>query len=94
MNKKLYKSTKNKVLTGVCGGLGEYFNFDATIIRLIFAVTLIFGGMGLVVYIIATVVIPSKPIENFEDFDNLKSANPKDEKKSSPDDDFDSYFKK
>ena len=34
MNKKLYRSTKDKVLAGVCGGLGEYFDVDPTLVRL------------------------------------------------------------
>ena len=62
MEKKLYRSEKNKMIAGVCGGLGEYFNVDPTLIRLAFAVlsipTAFFGG--LVMYIIAAIIIPSE----------------------------------
>lgn len=57
--RKLYRSVTNKMLCGVCGGIGEYFNIDPTIIRLIWAI-LIFSGPGIIAYIIAAVVIPQK----------------------------------
>ena len=57
MEKKLYRSTINKMLFGVCGGLGEYFNIDPTIIRLLWAI-LACSGTGIVVYFIAAVIIP------------------------------------
>ena len=60
--KRLYKSSKDKVLTGVIGGLGEYFNIDAVILRLLWLVIVIFTGLvpGLVVYIVAALIIPEK----------------------------------
>lgn len=57
MNKKLYRSNRNKMICGVCGGLGEYFDIDPTIIRLLWAV-LACSGTGVVVYLIAAVIIP------------------------------------
>lgn len=58
MKKRLYKSTKDKKIFGVCGGVAEYFNMDPTIIRLI-AVLLIFGwGSGLLFYIVAALIMP------------------------------------
>ncbi len=66
MNKKLYRSTSDKMFAGVCGGIGEYFNIDSTLVRL--AVVLLtlgaFGG-GVIAYIIAAIVIPEKP-EGYE----------------------------
>ncbi len=58
--KKLYKSTRNRMLFGVCGGIGEYFNIDPTIVRL---VAVLFGltGAGVLAYIVAGVVIPDAP---------------------------------
>ena len=55
--KKLYRSMTNKMLCGVCGGIAEYFNIDATIVRLL---AVLFGccGAGLLVYIIAAIIIP------------------------------------
>ena len=46
MSKKLYRSSRQRVFAGVCGGLAEYFNLDAAIIRLIWVVT-VFWGTGL-----------------------------------------------
>jgi phage shock protein PspC (stress-responsive transcriptional regulator) len=61
MNKRLYKSQTNKVLFGVCGGLGEYFNIDPTIIRLILVLLVLFAGTGILAYIVAALVIPKSP---------------------------------
>ena len=56
--RQLCKSDTNRKLCGVCGGLGEYFNVDPTIIRLAFAgFTLLYGG-GLWIYLIAALVLP------------------------------------
>lgn len=59
MDKKLFRSTTNRMVCGVCAGIGEYFNIDPTLIRLLWVI-LTFGsvGSGLLVYIIAAVVIP------------------------------------
>ncbi|MEK6934889.1 MAG: PspC domain-containing protein [Nanoarchaeota archaeon] len=59
--KRLYKSNKNKVIFGICGGIGEYYNIDPTIIRLLWIIiTLISFGAGILVYIIAAFLIPKK----------------------------------
>lgn len=57
--KKLYKSRTNRMLCGVCGGLGEYLNIDPTLIRLIVAV-LGFTGTGIFAYIVAAIIIPDE----------------------------------
>lgn len=99
MEKKLIKSSRNKVLTGTCGGIGEYFNVDPTVIRLIFCVVFFVWGTGLIVYIIAALVIPNAPIDDFEDFEQANHEyreKPKRKNKvaRNDDDDFDSYFEK
>lgn len=58
--KKLFRSETNRVLAGVAGGLGEYFQIDPTIIRLIFVLLAVFGGGGVLVYIILWILIPSE----------------------------------
>lgn len=58
---RLYKSNKDKVFEGVCGGLGEYLNIDPVIIRLLWLVLVIFGGTGIMAYIIAMFIIPKNP---------------------------------
>ena len=63
MNKKLYKSNTNKMICGVCGGLGEFFGIDPTIIRPVWAVLGLMGGTGIVAYLIAAVIIPNSVID-------------------------------
>ena len=58
--KKLCRSTVDRKIAGVCGGLGEYCNIDSVIPRIIFAILLFVGGVGLLGYIIMWVVIPKK----------------------------------
>ena len=57
-SKKLRRSSSDKMIAGVCGGLGEYFDVDPLIFRLIFAVMIIFGGTGILAYIILWILIP------------------------------------
>ena len=108
--KKLYKSRKNKMIGGVCGGLAEYLEMDPTIVRIIAIILGLVKGVGLLAYIVACIVMPFNEEDFSEnDTDHLKSANinPEDEKKAEKassseekdsrlhsDEDFDSYFKK
>ena len=57
MEKKL-KRSNNKVLAGVCGGLAEYLGMDATIVRVIYALLVLFGGVGILLYIILALLMP------------------------------------
>ncbi|HSD64960.1 MAG TPA: PspC domain-containing protein [Ignavibacteriaceae bacterium] len=61
MNKKLYRSYKDKMLGGVAGGLAEYFSIDPTLVRIIFVVSLFVGGAGILAYIILWIVVPEEP---------------------------------
>lgn len=59
MNKKrLYKSSRNKKICGVCGGIAEYLNMDPTVIRLITAIIALARGSGIILYIIMAFVMP------------------------------------
>ena len=60
MDKKLYRNTANKMIAGVCSGIAEYLNIDATIVRLIWALIAL-SGAGLLAYLIAALIIPEKP---------------------------------
>lgn len=64
MDKKLYKSQGDRKLCGVCGGLGEFFGIDASLIRLAWIVFCLLGGSGVPAYIIAAIVIPDEPLEH------------------------------
>jgi phage shock protein C len=57
---RLYRSENDRVLGGVAGGLAEYFNLDSTLLRLVFVLLLVFGGSGLLIYIILWIVMPSQ----------------------------------
>ena len=58
MSDRLHKSSTNRVIAGVCGGLGEYFGVDATIVRLLFVLLAIFHGIGVLAYIVLWIVMP------------------------------------
>lgn len=57
-NKRLYKSSVNCMICGVCGGIAEYFDIDPTLVRLAWIVLSMFGGSGILAYIVAAIVIP------------------------------------
>jgi phage shock protein PspC (stress-responsive transcriptional regulator) len=59
--KRLYRSRTDKMLGGVCGGLGEYLGVDPTIIRLVLILLVLAYGTGILFYIIAWLVIPKNP---------------------------------
>lgn len=60
--KKLYRSRTDRVVAGVCGGLGEYLGVDATLIRFIFLLMIFGGGAGLFIYFVAWLIIPEAPV--------------------------------
>lgn len=60
--KRLYRSRKDRVIAGVCGGLGEYFNIDPVIFRVLAVILLIPGGFpGLIPYVVLWIIVPQKP---------------------------------
>jgi phage shock protein C len=59
--KRLYRSRKNRVLAGVCGGLGEYLSIDPVVVRLIWVAISLVWGFGIILYIIAALIIPEEP---------------------------------
>lgn len=61
MNKRLYKSNREKMIDGVCAGIGEYFEVDPTLVRLAWLLFCAVGGSGILAYIIAALVIPRRP---------------------------------
>ena len=65
---RLYKSRKNKVIDGVCGGIGEYFGIDPVIIRLLWVGLFFAYGSGIILYIVGMIIIPPAPIR--DDFDD------------------------
>jgi phage shock protein C len=61
MQKRLYRSKDERMIWGICGGLGKYFDVDPTLVRVIWILTLIFGGWSLLAYVILRFVIPLEP---------------------------------
>ena len=63
--KRLYRSRSDRMIAGVCAGMGKYLGIDATVIRLLFALLAIFTGVvpGLILYLIMMFIVPDEPLE-------------------------------
>ena len=61
MEKRLYKSNKNKIIDGVCAGVAEYFEIDPTLVRLGAVVLSCVGGFGILAYIVCAIIVPRNP---------------------------------
>lgn len=76
MGKRLYRSKKDCIIGGVCGGIAEYFEIDPTLVRLLAVLIIFLGGAGIIAYIIAWIIIPQNPEEVIvEDKDFSRSDN-------------------
>jgi len=69
MDKKLYRSRSDRMISGVCGGLAKYFDIDPTIVRIIAVLSIFASGVGILAYIILAIVVP---------LEGSKAAEPKD----------------
>jgi len=72
--KRLYKSDDDKVIAGVIGGLGEYFNVDPVLLRVVYIIFTFFTAVvpGLLAYIIMAIIIPEKPKVTHETHEEAK----------------------
>jgi len=61
--RRLYRSLSQRMIGGVCGGLGEYLAIDATLIRVLFVLATLFGGHGILFYLILLILVPVEPVE-------------------------------
>jgi len=61
MAKKMYRSVEDRKIAGVCGGIGEYFDIDPTLVRLLTVALVLAGGSGVLAYILAWIIIPKAP---------------------------------
>lgn len=59
--RRLYRSNSDRMIAGVCGGLGEYLNMDPTVVRLIFVLLFLLAGHGLLIYLILMILVPLAP---------------------------------
>lgn len=64
--KRLYKSATNRQISGVCGGLAEYFEVDTTLVRLAFVLLALLGGPGIILYIALAIAMPERPREEYK----------------------------
>ncbi|EAD8870471.1 PspC domain-containing protein [Listeria monocytogenes] len=62
--KKLYKSSSQKMIAGVCGGIAEYFGIEVTIVRLVWVAATLFFGSGILLYFLAAIIIPKATPES------------------------------
>src|SRR5512137_692366 len=62
MTKRLYRSRQQRILAGVCGGLGEYFDVDPVFVRILAVVLFFAHGVGLIAYIVAWIAMPKAPL--------------------------------
>ncbi len=74
--KRFYKSRKDKMIDGVCGGLADYLGIDATLVRILWLVTVFFQGLGLFAYILAMIIVPVNPEHKDLDPEEKKKRNP------------------
>ncbi len=63
--KKLYRSKANRMIAGVCGGVSAYFGIDAVLLRIVWVLSILFGGVGFVLYLAAIIIIPENPDEEY-----------------------------
>ena len=62
MEKRFTRSRRDKKIAGVCGGLAQYFDIDATLVRVVFVLLALFSGGGLLLYVILWLVMPQSDI--------------------------------
>lgn len=58
--KRLYKIERGRKIFGVCGGLAEYFNIDVSLVRIVWVLLVLFGGTGILLYLVCAIVLPNK----------------------------------
>lgn len=60
-SRRLFRSRRNKMVAGVCGGVAEYFGWDPTIVRVLFVLSLFLPGPQVLAYLLAWIIIPKEP---------------------------------
>jgi phage shock protein C len=62
MRERLYRSREDRMLFGVAGGMARFFDIDPSIVRIVWALLVLAGGAGILLYIVAAIVIPEAPV--------------------------------
>lgn len=63
--RKLYRSKSDRFITGVCGGIADYFGIDSNLVRILFVIMSFMGGIGIILYITALIILPENPHEEY-----------------------------
>lgn len=72
---KLHRSTTDRIIFGVCGGIAEYFDISPILVRVIFILGAFLNGLGVLVYVILALVLPPNPIKSInEDFQAIRTG--------------------
>ena len=74
--RRLHRSESDRMLCGVCSGLGDYLDVDPTLVRLVWVAAILFGGCGLLLYVIAAIVIPTESRLGAAPFDAAVETGP------------------
>jgi phage shock protein C len=74
--KRLYRSNKNTMIAGVCGGIAEYFNVDPVIVRVLAVMLFFAGGSALLAYILGIIIIPKEPYQLADEKKTDEQGNP------------------
>lgn len=61
-DKRFYRSNQHRIIGGVCGGLGDYFDIDPVIMRIVFFILAFAGGGGVLIYLILWILVPEEPV--------------------------------
>ena len=82
MTRRLYRSPTEKVIGGVCGGLGEYFDVDPVLVRIIAVLLVLAHGIGFIAYIVAWIIIPKREYDEAAGSDSSRVPTPPQEPKA------------
>lgn len=59
-SKRLYRSESDRIIAGVCGGIAEVYDLDPSLVRLVTLLAVLFTGVGLIAYVAAALIVPTK----------------------------------
>jgi len=60
--RRLYRDRRDRMIGGVCGGLGKYFGIDPTVLRILFVLGVLLAGHGILIYLVLLVLVPEEPL--------------------------------
>ncbi len=70
---RLYRSKRDRFIAGVCGGIADYFHIDSNLVRILFVISIFFGGLGIVLYLAAMLIVPENPSEEAQPHQQVRN---------------------